>query len=272
MATKNSKIIPLNTPAIAYDATEEKAENIIGRRISDARKRSGMTQQDFAEYLSKFGISISKPAAAKWETGETVPNAYQLMAISAALGMDECLRNYSKRSISLLNEEGEKKVMEYRSDLVASGKYRPMQKHTTKIRYIEMPVSTLAASAGTGAFLDEGNFDMVAFPEKSVPKGAEFGIRVSGDSMEPVYHDGQIAWVQECDTIGVGEVGIFIVDGDGYIKSYDEQEPDEDVREEYVDTYGVLHAQPVLVSYNKAYAPRAIPPTSDFRLVGRVLN
>lgn len=64
-----------------------------------------------------------------------------------------------------------------------------------------MPVSNLAVSAGTGEFLEEGNFEMVSFPEKSVPKGADFGVRVSGDSMEPVYHDGQIVWVEECETL-----------------------------------------------------------------------
>lgn len=242
------------------------------QRIAAARKRSGMTQQELSEFLAQFGVSISKAAAAKWETGETVPNAYQLMDISAALGMDECMRNFSKKSVSLLNEDEEKKVMDYRSDLIASGKYRPMQKRTTAIRYIEILISTLAASAGTGAFLDEGNFEMVSFPEKSVPKGADFGVRVSGNSMEPVYHDGQIVWVQECDSIGIDEVGIFILNVEGYIKSYDEQEPDEDIQEEYVDTYGVLHAQPVLVSFNKAYAPRVISPHSEFRFVGRVLN
>ena len=31
---------------------------------------------------------------------------------------------------------------------------------------------------------------MISFPEDKVPDGADFGIRVSGDSMEPVYHDG----------------------------------------------------------------------------------
>ena len=55
------------------------------------------------------------------------------------------------------------------------------------LKYIEMPVSNLAVSAGTSEFLNEGNFEVVSFPEKSVPKGADFGVRVSGDSMEPVY-------------------------------------------------------------------------------------
>ena len=84
-----------------------------------------------------------------------------------------------------------------------------------EIRYLDMPVSDLPVSAGTGAFLDEGNFEMVSFPESSIPDGAEFGVRVSGDSMEPVYHDGQIVWVQQCETLRPGEVGVMIYDGQG---------------------------------------------------------
>lgn len=80
------------------------------------------------------------------------------------------------------------------------------------IVYVDMPVSYLAASAGTGAFLDEGNFEMVSVPKNTIPAGAEFGIRVSGDSMMPTYCDGQIVWIQQCQTLNPGEVGIFIYD------------------------------------------------------------
>ena len=129
----------------------------------------------------------------------------------------------------------------------------------------------IVVSAGTGEFLDEGNFEMVSFPEKSVPKGADFGVRVSGDSMEPVYHDGQIVWVEECETLAVGEVGIFAYDGDGYLKVYCEQEPSEQQKDAFTDSYGCLHMQPVMLSYNQAYAPKVIMPDSRFQVVGRVL-
>lgn len=119
-----------------------------------------------------------------------------------------------------------------------------------------MPVSDLPVSAGTGAFLDEGNFEMVSFPESSIPDGAEFGVRVSGDSMEPVYHDGQIVWVQQCETLRTGEVGVMIYDGQGYIKAYAEQEPDDP--EAYLDSDGVRRMQPVMVSYSKAYEAETI--------------
>ena len=139
------------------------------------------------------------------------------------------------------------------------------------IRYVDMPVSNLAVSAGTGAFLDDDNFEMISFPEDQIPFGADFGIRISGDSMEPVYHDGQIVWVQKCDRVGIGRVGVFIYDGDGYLKIYSEQDPVEDQADAFIDSYGNVHSQPVLESYNPAYPPRPINPNLEFRVVGRAL-
>ena len=31
---------------------------------------------------------------------------------------------------------------------------------------------------------------------REVPDGANFGVRVAGDSMEPQFHDGQVIWVR----------------------------------------------------------------------------
>ena len=45
-----------------------------------------------------------------------------------------------------------------------------------------------------------------------------FVISVGGDSMEPTYHDEDKVFIEKCDTIDVGEVGIFVVSGDVYIK------------------------------------------------------
>ena len=112
---------------------------------------------------------------------------------------------------------------------------------------------------------------MISFPESSLPEGAEFGIRVSGNSMEPVYHDSQIVWVQRCEQLAIGEVGIFIYDGEGFIKVYGEQAPDPALAEEYTDSLGVLHPQPVLISPNKSYADRPVLPGRFFSTVGRVL-
>lgn len=265
-------VIPIaSAQARAYDAAKEKEENIVGLRIAEARKKKGLSIAAFSVYLEQYGVKISTGGAGKWETGYSIPNAYQLIAICNALDIEDQIPFFMKNYMPALNAEGERKVEEYKADLIASGKYRPAPRLTSVIRFVEMPVSSLAVSAGTGNFLDDGNFEMISFPEDKVPEGADFGIRVSGDSMEPVYHDGQIVWVQECDQIAVGQVGVFIYDGEGYLKMYSEQEPDDSIADEFTDSFGTVHPQPVLESYNRNYDPRAIRPGAVFHVVGKVL-
>ena len=269
--SKKAKVIPVSfRKKASYNALEEKDQNIIGQRIQELRRQYGITLSNLSGILADYGIEISSGALNKWEVGSTVPNSYQLVAISKAFGIESPDFFTSQGEESELNEEGKKKLADYKSDLIATGRYIPEKRRFEgSIVYVDMPVGYLAASAGTGAFLDEGNFEMVSFPESSIPDGAEFGVRVSGDSMEPVYHDGQIVWVQQCETLRPGEVGVMIYDGQGYIKAYAEQEPENP--EAYLSSDGVRRMQPVLVSYNKAYAPKPASPELEFRIVGRVL-
>lgn len=267
------KIVSIHSkPARPYDAKKARENNVIGAKIAELRERENLSCSEFSELLNHTGVSVRGPAINKWENGESAPSSYQLLAICAAFGIEDVLGTFD-RAFDLgytpaLNEAGRRKVREYIDDLVASGKYRP----TPAAELIEMPISNLAVSAGTGMFLDEESFDKITVPKDSVPQGADFGVRVSGDSMEPKYFNGDIVWVQRCDSLDPGEVGIFLYDGEGYLKMYDEQEPSEDVAEQYLDSEGVLYKQPVLVSYNEKYDPKVVSPDVVFKIEGRVLN
>ena len=256
---------------VNYDAALEKQKNVIGKKIAEARKLKGMSLAILAKYLERFGLAVSSGAVGKWETGDTVPNAYQLIALCNALEIEVAVPYFMESYEPLLDEKGLKKLREYRDDLIATGSYRPASLKAEMVRFRDIPVSELKASAGTGQFLDEGRFEMVRFPEDKIPRGADFGVYVLGNSMEPVYHDGQIVFVQKCGRVEPGQVGIFVHDGEGYIKIYSEQEPDGSIADEFTDSYGVVHPQPVLRSYNSAYEPRVIMPDSQFEVVGRVL-
>ena len=270
MKRKAGTVVPIRAPQRAYDAAREKEENIIGRRIAEARRARGMSIAAFSEYLRNFGVEISTGGAGKWETGSSIPNAYQLLAICAALDIEDQLPFFMKVYAPALNPEGERRLREYKADLIAGGRYRPAPQQPL-IRMVECPVYEMPVSAGTGNFLDDGRYETVSVPENMLPAGADFGVRVTGDSMEPLYHDGQIAWVRKCAAVHPGEVGIFIYDGEGFIKVYGEQAPDPALAEEYTDSLGVLHPQPVLISLNKSYADRPVLPGRFFSTVGRVL-
>ena len=45
-------------------------------------------------------------------------------------------------------------------------------------------------------------------------------ITVSGRSMEPTFMDGDRVLVEHTDRLRPGEIGIFLVDNEGYIKEY----------------------------------------------------
>ena len=252
-----------------FDAESARSRNLIGRKIASARRARRMTQGQLAAALASFGVRVQAAAVSKWEKGDSVPGAYQLLALGYALGVS-AWPDLSAAPEEPLNEEGLALLDHFRGWLESQARYRSRPRRAAAL--VEMDVSLMPASAGFGEALDNNAFEKMSFPAASVPAGASFAVRVHGDSMEPVLRDGQYAWVQECSRLNPGDVGLFVVDGDGYIKVYSEQEPAPDERDAFTDSLGVLHPQPVLLSCNAQYAPKVIPAESGFRVVGRVLN
>jgi phage repressor protein C with HTH and peptisase S24 domain len=84
-----------------------------------------------------------------------------------------------------------------------------------KISLYDLPVS-----AGTGVYLADTESVEIVIPDNLETKTADFALRIKGNSMEPKYRDGDVLLVEECDSVEHGELGIFILDGDGYFKKY----------------------------------------------------
>ena len=78
----------------------------------------------------------------------------------------------------------------------------------------------LPVSAGTGVFLTDTESVSINIPDNPDTAGADFALRIKGNSMEPKYRDGDVLLVEECDAVEYGELGIFILDGDGYFKKF----------------------------------------------------
>lgn len=88
-------------------------------------------------------------------------------------------------------------------------------------KMITIKSSEYRVSAGTGFLLDDGDLcTELQVPDTPAARKADFALRISGDSMEPIYHDGDIVLVKKADFVRMGEIGIFVVDGSGYIKKY----------------------------------------------------
>jgi len=87
-------------------------------------------------------------------------------------------------------------------------------------RMIAILSSEYRVSAGKGIMLDDDNLTEITVPDTPDARKADFALTICGDSMEPIYHDKDIVLVKKMPCIDVGEIGIFYVDGNGYIKKY----------------------------------------------------
>ncbi len=114
-----------------------------------------------------------------------------------------------------------------------------------------LPLYDLPVSAGPGVALDEELADEITVRDNSRTREADYALRISGNSMEPRYHDGDILLVQECEMLEFGELGIFILDGSGFFKVYGGDR---------------------LYSLNPEYGDILLKDFDDVRITGRVIG
>lgn len=74
-------------------------------------------------------------------------------------------------------------------------------------------------SAGTGFDLnDPDQWRSIEVVDTQEARMADFAVEVEGASMEPDYHDGDIVYIVLASEVPLGQVGLFIQNGKGYIK------------------------------------------------------
>ena len=256
--------------------SEAAAENILGKKLSEARKNKNIRQAAFVKLLEEYGISMSSSSYSCWETGARTPNAYQFLALCRALDIEDVMGTFlgdhgEVSGTDLLNEEGQELVQKYIQLLIRSGEYdRKNSELDTDVVDLKLYLQT--ASAGSGQFLDDDSHQTISIPRSVVPAGTEFVVRISGDSMEPAFYDKQLAFVKRTVELRPGDLGIFLLDGDGYIKKYEDEMPEEAEMEDYLYSSGNVQKKPVLISLNPKYSPIHISQFNEFQIVGKVLN
>ena len=153
-----------------------------------------------------------------------------------------------------MNEEGKKKVDEFVKILIASGMFNNETEPSKIVSLRNLPLYDLAVSAGTGKYLDSDTCIMVEVGS-DVPISANFGVRISGNSMEPRFVDGQIVWVHQQPLLNDGEIGIFAFEDNSYCKKLS------------ITDDGVK-----LISLNPKYPPIEIPKNADLKCFGKVVG
>ena len=76
-----------------------------------------------------------------------------------------------------------------------------------------------AVSAGTGLYDDNNEYPTVKqVPKNAITSEADFCCYVNGKSMLPLYDDGDLVFVKAQQSVEQGEIGIFALNGEMYIK------------------------------------------------------
>lgn len=230
-----------------------------GEIIRKGRMRRGINQIQLAEILG-----LSRNLVSNWEAGRSRPDINIIPAlceqldisISAFFGVTEQSQELSLQERQLLSNY---RLLDTRNqELVEAMMYAMLDQAERELRlrcercFERTFKNAQLTAAGTGNPLEErrhGHYVYVR-SDRNACRADEI-ITVTGDSMEPTFHDGDDLFIEHTENIEPGEIGIFIANGDGFVKEY---QPDG------------LH------SHNPAYPVLHFTEGDDVRCVGRVLG
>lgn len=111
-----------------------------------------------------------------------------------------------------------------------------------------------SVSAGTGEYLQEEHAEPITVHAAAIPANADYCLRVNGDSMLPMFENGDIIFVHKQQEPSDGAIMIVNVDGEAYVKK---------VR--------VENNQLRLVSLNPTYGDITVDKSNDSRIIGKVV-
>ncbi len=252
----------------------------MGNRLAELRKEKGYTREEFAEV-----IGISKYTLRNYELEKTDPGHTFLKKMSDFFDVScdylLCLTDEREKMQSYNLKSSEYSMVEkYRFitihspdgagvvDTVLDREHTiatQLKEQSGYIKKLKTPTvdnseSTIdtrlinyyyrLASAGTGQIV----FDMPPTKKIEIPdipeyRNVDYAIGVNGRSMEPEFNDGDTLLIEMTEEIAVGEIGIFLVDNESYVKKLGVKE---------------------LVSLNSEY--KNIPLTENSKCMGKVVD
>lgn len=245
---------------------------IVCRKIRYYREKKGMEQKELAQKLGIIGNAISN-----WENGRARPDITMLPKISEILEVSlEDLFDVPLPPAVIDSVQKERPKIEVtikKSDSALLDKYHRLSRgHQSAVntmieklidaedeelyeRIIETTRYDDQLSAGFSAAVElEGTGVSLPLYKSMVHPKMDCVFPVSGDSMEPEFHDGDLVMIERLSDnseLEYGEIGAFAIHNDTYIKQY---------------------SRIGLRSLNKKYKVMRFSEDEQVYLIGRVLG
>ena len=228
------------------------ADVSFGTVIREFRQRKGLSQEQLGAK-----VQVKKNAVGAWEAGRSRPDLASIPTLCRELEIplhvffgtreDSYDAALLCERFSRLNASHRKLILR-QMDLL----YQRQHEHSMPPRkLVPLYQNDISAAAGPVSYLQEASGEMVYVVSDEMTSLADEIIRVSGDSMEPTYRDGDSVLVQHTRHLMEGEIGIFINGDAGYIKEYHRDG---------------------LYSHNPRYKPIRFSENDSVRCIGRVLG
>ena len=192
--------------------------------IRARRREKGLSQEELGSR-----VSVRKNAVGAWESGRSRPDLSSIPVICETLGLS--LEQFF--GIPEVKEEADvpadfadryNALTDYHRQIVLKqmDTLLEMQRPAmiAKRKLIRLFRNDLSVCAGPSFAIGETRGEEVWVEETPMTAQADEIIRVSGDSMEPEFYDGDQVLVRHGASIRPGEIGIFTNGDAGYIKVY----------------------------------------------------
>lgn len=245
--------------------------------LKTLRESLGMTQTEFGE-----SVGVAKSTYNNYETGVRNPKSDFWIAVAQkynvtidylmgfsedpkkTIGMRKNTPSYTDEALKLakdydaLDEWGQKVLRHVASDelerVLSEQAHLEFLPDEEGAQVESLLVYSNPAAAGAPLYA-ENDFERIDVPRGDLPPGTDFGVRISGKSMEPTIPDGSIVFVHKTVDIEHGKVGVFMINDSAVCKRVFKQG-------------GVF----MLLSDNSEYAPVKIEEGSAIAPVGVVLG
>ena len=216
-------------------------------KLKARRKELKLTQKDIADRLG-----ISYQAYSAWERGVKKPSREKVQQLEKILNVPkgyftevEIVRLYNN-----LTDKGKNQALSYVRNLVQKEQCKNVISISEKL-YEYRVYEQMSAGIGSLVYNDQ-DYDTVYFDKELAH---DFASWISGDSMEPKYQDGSVAFIRETGFDYDGAVYAVVCNSQTYIKRV------------YREEHGLR-----LVSINPKYRDIFLSYDEEPRVVGIIVG
>lgn len=220
--------------------------------INSRRKELGMTVDELVERSGLPKGTVSKitsgiNANPKLSTIEAICRAL-MCSVDDAMGLTPPSSLISRSEIEHIKKY--RKLDSYGKNAMDSILEIEYERCNPIRKLITRPYYAVSVSAGFGNPLDEPPEEEIEIIDTPEHRKGDYVVRVSGDSMKPSFKDGDLVLVEKDASVEVGDIGIFVLNGESFIKKLGVGE---------------------LISLNPEYSPRHYGPADSVKCCGKVL-